>query len=78
MPKVEDICENCKHSFFYVNDNNELVEGLCHRYPPILIDHNGGSTFPEIFSDDWCGEFVNDEKTINKEIRRMKKSEKKS
>lgn len=63
-------CSHCKFSFFYVNDEGELEEGSCHRYPPMvyveLPESKRGlltSIFPEVYEDDWCGEFQKDEET---------------
>ena len=52
-------CKDCKWWDKFQEDG---TNGFCHRYPPIV---NITGVFknvdiwdrPEVFSDDWCGEF---------------------
>lgn len=36
------------------------VEGWCRRFPPIvpMVDDEGGTTYPTVDGQQWCGEFV--------------------
>lgn len=58
----EERCENCRFwERFYTR---EVIDGLCHRFPPILIKHEDcmglySDDFTHITTDrcDWCGEW---------------------
>lgn len=54
-------CDNCK---YYEEYNEESINGLCHRFPPqVYPEHpdrthdRSSSKQPEVYGDDWCGEF---------------------
>ena len=59
------ICAFCK---FFKQKIGEYAIGHCRRYPPQLTTYtddgyvNPWSYFPEIASDEWCGEFQEKEK----------------
>lgn len=50
-----DKCEYCKYAM------KHTVYWSCHRHPPVL-QRDGQSRFPSIFTQEWCGEWsANDE-----------------
>lgn len=46
---VERICENCRH---YDDEN-----GLCRKRHPYRNAETGEAVWPEVASNDWCGDF---------------------
>lgn len=63
---MEEKCINCK---FYLEGSDR--SGMCRRHPPlpvVSISYNGpgevyssdqsyNSFFPEVYTDEWCGEW---------------------
>lgn len=49
MVQTEEYCETCV--FF--------LSGMCRRFPPQLVEYNGGWTsgFPVVNNKGWCGEY---------------------
>jgi len=46
-------CQHCK----FVLKTGKPVTYYCRRFPPTLISHSQGASFPNVYQDDWCGEF---------------------
>ena len=47
------ICNNCK----FVLKTGNPVKYYCRRFPPTFISHTQGSSYPDVYQDDYCGEF---------------------
>ena len=48
-------CKECK---YWIDADDEDVDGWCHRYPPSYgEDFDSLGLFPRVEPDDWCGEF---------------------
>ena len=64
IPNPHDPAEECSKCRFFAphEDDEEILRGVCLRFPPQLIDCGGaidspGSAFPPVRSYAWCGEF---------------------
>jgi hypothetical protein len=61
-------CSSCK---YYKPDYEGSTQGLCRRFPPVLVpahplriaieDPNIETQWPEVNQEDWCGEYVRGE-----------------
>ena len=71
---MKRICENCKFwSLAWTLDDVRV--GRCHRYPPTISDpemkkHGFGELFPQVDSQNWCGEFKKTERTNDASTKR--------
>lgn len=54
----------CKDCAYFELDGYVKPNGRCKRYPPVVLvdDHAIFSVWPEVDAEDYCGEFVKDEK----------------
>lgn len=62
--KRSERCETCR--FWKLNENqneksrtNDGANGMCRRYPPFGFFDDGlnEASFPQVWGDDWCGEW---------------------
>lgn len=59
MPNIKRVLPTatCKHCKFVIKTTGKPVTYYCRRYPPTIISHSQGASYPNVFMDDWCGEF---------------------
>ena len=56
---INGVCARC---VYYVDDNLNINNGECHRFPPTIVFNGHGNTrsesyFPKVEPNNFCGEF---------------------
>jgi hypothetical protein len=57
--RVPGVCGNCAHWRKIESQSNDTAQGMCKRFPPIIVQSEDGaySLYPQTESIDECGEF---------------------
>ena len=51
----------CTCTYFKMQNEGKVPhykDGWCHMNPPVIFEASGYSSWPEVYLEEWCGQYV--------------------